>query len=71
MAQPASAQLPTDAPLPRCEYCGEELEPYDALWQELSDGTVTLSPSGSLDERGTARMWHPACLGRATVHLAA
>jgi len=71
MAQTAFAHVHPGAPLSRCEYCGEEFEPCAPLWQELGDGTVTLSCSGALDERGTGRIWHPACLGHATVHLAA
>ncbi|HEX4034536.1 MAG TPA: hypothetical protein VHX66_08840 [Solirubrobacteraceae bacterium] len=70
MAQTAFAHVEA-APALRCEYCGEELATYEPLWQELHDGTVTLSSASELDEHGTGRMWHPACLGRASVHLVA
>jgi hypothetical protein len=53
----------------RCEYCGEEIGSHAPLWQELDGGTVTLSSTTELDEHRTGRMWHPACLGRASIHL--
>jgi hypothetical protein len=71
MAQPAFAHFQESAPLLRCEYCGEDLGECEPLWQELDDGTVTLSSTSEFDEHGTGRMWHPACLGRASVHLVA
>ena len=69
MGQPAFAEFAQDAALARCEYCGEPIGAYDPLWQELAGGTVTLSSASALDEHGTGRIWHPGCLGRATVHL--
>ncbi|HEY7966709.1 MAG TPA: hypothetical protein VID68_06755 [Solirubrobacteraceae bacterium] len=69
MALPALADVDGGVAAPRCEYCGEEIGPHAALWEELDGGAVTLSSTTELGEGRTGRMWHRGCLGRANIHF--